>query len=167
VALSEPDRGQDLMDRVLIAELTARYNRSFDDLDVDSWIDTFAEDGTMVLDGREWRGCEQLRRLITNVGYGMVHVTADAEIRIDGDRATQRCSAILFRRHRDRAPVQLVTTARYDDELVRVGAGWRFVRRRTTTDSPILPFNDTADVATINPHDRGVFHETTSVPPSI
>lgn len=126
-----------LVDRVAIDELTARYNRLFDDLDVGAWVDTFTEDGVMSLDGRRWSGRDALKRLIERVGYGMVHVTTNPIVTIDGDEAVQECSMLLFRRRPDRSEVRLITTGRYRDELVRTPRGWRFRRRVARTDSPV------------------------------
>ena len=126
-----------LADRAAIEDLGARYNRSFDDLDVEAWCSTFTNDGMMSLDGRQWRGRAELAHLIDRIGFGMVHVTANAVIAIDGDTATQECSLLLLERSRDRTPVRLLTTGRYRDALVRTDQGWRFERREAVTDSDL------------------------------
>ena len=40
-----------LLDRAQIRELTARYNRAFDDGDPESFAATFTEDGVMAVEG--------------------------------------------------------------------------------------------------------------------
>lgn len=126
-----------LRDRIAVQELSARYNRAFDDVDVETWLDTFTHDGEMSLNGREWLGQDALRRLITRVGFGMVHMTTDAVVIVEGDRAVQQCSLLLLRRQRDRAAVSLITSGRYTDTLVRTTSGWRFRRRDAVTDVEI------------------------------
>jgi hypothetical protein len=126
-----------LVDRTAIVELTARYNRAFDGVDVEGWLRTFTEDGVMVRDGRAWRGHDELRRLIERVGYGMVHLTTDPVITISGDVAQQECSLLLLRRDPDRRQVHVLTTGRYRDELARTSAGWRFRLRDVTTDADL------------------------------
>lgn len=125
----------ELADRVAIGELTARYNRAFDDGEVDAWLDTFVEDGEMQRDGRTWKGHDALARLLQKVGWGTVHVTTDAIVEIDGDRARQWCTLVLLRRERDRRPPVVLATGRYEDELRRTADGWRFVRRVASTDN--------------------------------
>lgn len=126
-----------LRDRIAVQELSARYNRAFDDVDVETWLNTFTDDGEMSLNGREWSGHDALRRLITRVGFGMVHMTTDAVVSVEGDRAVQQCSLLLLRRQRDRGSISLVTSGRYADTLVRTASGWRFRRRAVVTDVAI------------------------------
>jgi hypothetical protein len=70
-----------------------------------------------------------------------LHLTGVSRIDVNGDTATAR-SQVLF----VRAGSLELRPARYDDELVRDGGGWRFRRRRcrfiTTyglSDSPEVP----------------------------
>ncbi len=129
-----------LADRTRIRDLTARYNRCFDDGDVERFASTFTEDGVMeVVGGFEVRGRAGLADMCRGVPYGIVHVTVDATVDIDGDRAVQDVTVMVLQRPKpDAAPEERRTTlersGRYHDELVRTPDGWRFARRTVTLD---------------------------------
>jgi len=124
-----------LLDRAQIRELTARYNRCFDDGDPDGFAATFTDDGVMEVDGTfrtEGRGA--LAEMVRHTPYGVVHVTVDATVEVDGDRAVQDVKLLVLSRPGPDAPPDARTTVltssgRYHDELVRTPDGWRFARR--------------------------------------
>jgi len=71
--------------------------------------------------------------------YGIVHVTADATVEVDGDRAVQDTTVLVLQRPKpDAAPEERISTlfrtGRYHDELLRTDEGWRFVRRSASLD---------------------------------
>lgn len=135
---SHADELQQLIDRVEISELTARYNRCFDDQDAVAWAAVFVDDGTLeVSDGQTVRGREALRAMCEATGYGTVHATTDAVVEIDGDSAKQVCTLILSRRRREPNASTFGLTGRYEDELVRTPGGWRFRRRTITLDGQL------------------------------
>jgi hypothetical protein len=78
--------------------------------------------------------------MVRHTPYGVVHVTVDATVEVDGDRAVQDVTmVILSRPPKDAAPgaglSKLSNTGRYRDELVRTTDGWRFARRTATLDA--------------------------------
>ena len=129
-----------LVDRARIRDLTARYNRCFDDGDVEAFAHTFTADGVMeVVGGFEVRGRQGLAEMCRRTPYGVVHVTVDATVEVDGDRAVQDVTVMVLQRPKpDAAPEERRTTlersGRYHDELVRTPDGWRFARRTVTLD---------------------------------
>jgi len=128
-----------LLDRAQIRELTARYNRCFDDGDPDGFAATFIEDGVMEVAGTfSTSGRQALAEMVRHTPYGVVHVTVDATVEVEGDRAVQDVTlVVLARPGRDAAPgttSRLTNTGRYHDELVRTPDGWRFARRTATLD---------------------------------
>ena len=129
-----------LVDRNEIRELTARYNRCFDDGDAEGFAATFTEDGVMeVVGGFSAEGREGLAKMCRRVPYGVVHVTVDAIVSVDGDRATQDVTILTLQRPKpDAAPEDrrtvLERSGRYHDELVRTAEGWRFARRSASLD---------------------------------
>lgn len=129
-----------LADRTRIRELTARYNRCFDDGDAEGFAETFTEDGVMeVAGGFEVRGRDGLAQMCRRTPYGVVHVTVDATVEVDGDRAVQDVTIMVLQRPKpDAAPDERRTTlersGRYHDELVRTPDGWRFSRRTASLD---------------------------------
>jgi len=129
-----------LVDRTQVRELTARYNRAFDDGDPDAFAATFTEDGVMEIDGGPTTtGRAALADMVRHTPYGIVHVTVDAIVEVDGDRAVQDVTLLVVARPaRDAAPdkrrSRLQRTGRYHDELVRTPEGWRFARRSVVLD---------------------------------
>jgi hypothetical protein len=104
-----------LLDRAQIRELTARYNRCFDDGDPDGFAATFTEDGAMEV---------------------------DATVEVDGDHAVQDVKLlVLARPAADAAPdvrrTKVTNSGRYHDELVRTPDGWRFTHRTAFLDSGV------------------------------
>jgi uncharacterized protein (TIGR02246 family) len=135
------ERLREIEDRVAIRELTARYNRAIDDANADEFAATYTEDGRFWIgrDGRLTDGRRHLRNMSKVAGFGMVHMTFDPIITIDGDTATQRCYAIIGRRTPERAPgsSQWVTSGCYTDDLVRTDDGWLFKQRVWEEDAVI------------------------------
>jgi uncharacterized protein (TIGR02246 family) len=129
------DAVERVLDHLAIRELTARYNRAFDDVDSEAWADTFTPDGVMDYGGgAPISGRDALVKMSQATGYGVVHITTDPIIEVDGDRATQRCTVIIANRSQARDRVGISMTGRYEDELVRTPDGWRFKRRRAILD---------------------------------
>jgi len=129
-----------MVDRARIRELTARYNRCFDDGDPEGFAATFTEDGEMaVTGGPTTSGRAALAEMVRRTPYGIVHVTVDATVEVDGDRAVQDVTLLVISRPGpdaapDRRTSRLRNTGRYHDELVRTPEGWRFARRTATLD---------------------------------
>lgn len=132
-----------LVERTRIRELTARYNRCFDDGDAEGFAATFTEDGVMEVNGHVMaQGRDGLVELCRRVPYGVVHVTVDPIVEMDGDRAVQDVTIITLQRPKpdagpDERGTRLDRSGRYRDELVRTAEGWRFVRRSATLDGGI------------------------------
>jgi uncharacterized protein (TIGR02246 family) len=129
-----------LVDRARIRELTARYNRCFDDGDPEGFAATFTENGAMeVTGGPVTTGRDALAEMVRHTPYGIVHVTVDAIIEVDGDRAVQDVTLLVVARPsadtpREKRGSRLQRSGRYHDELVRTPEGWRFARRTATLD---------------------------------
>jgi ketosteroid isomerase-like protein len=126
-----------LLDRIAISELTARYNRAADGTDASALTAVFTADATVVMRGnasgdRSYTGSE-FEQLVAPNPKQRVHMTTDAVIEIDGDRATQVCTLLLCTRSRRRKTAALFTGV-YRDELLRTSAGWRFQRREADMD---------------------------------
>jgi len=129
------DTMQELADKLAIRELTARYNFSFDSGDAEGYADCWTEDGRMIHENGEIHGgrdefVESCRRYDRQV----IHTTTDALIELDGDRATQLCTLVVYTRNPDRTANEFFMTGRYRDELQRTPDGWKFHRRRTEND---------------------------------
>jgi len=132
-----------LLDRTRIRELTARYNRCFDDGDPDGFAALFTEDGVMAVEGTfSVSGRDALAEMVRHTPYGVVHVTVDATVEVDGDRAVQDVKLLVLARPDPAAPPdakqskgsKLTNSGRYHDDLVRTPDGWRFSRRTASLD---------------------------------
>jgi uncharacterized protein (TIGR02246 family) len=128
-----------LIDRARIRELTARYNRCFDDGDPDGFAATFTEDGVMEVEGTfRVQGRDGLAEMVRHTAYGVVHVTVDATVEVDGDRAVQDVKLLVLARPGPDAAAgaksKLTNSGRYHDELVRTADGWRFAHRTAVLD---------------------------------
>ncbi len=128
-----------LIDRTQIRELTARYNRCFDDGDPDGFAATFTEDGVMEVEGTfRVDGRAALAEMVRRTPYGVVHVTVDATVEVDGDTAVQDVKLLVLARPGPEAAAgaksKLTNSGRYHDELVRTPDGWRFRHRTAVLD---------------------------------
>jgi uncharacterized protein (TIGR02246 family) len=128
-----------LIDRTQIRELTARYNRAFDDGDPDAFAATFTEDGVMEVEGTfSVNGRDGLAEMVRHTPYGVVHVTVDATVEVDGDRAVQDVTLLVLarpgRQAEPGAKSKLANSGRYRDQLVRTTDGWRFAKRTAILD---------------------------------
>ncbi|MHB8329737.1 MAG: nuclear transport factor 2 family protein [Acidimicrobiales bacterium] len=137
------DEVRRLIDSTQIRELTARYNRCFDDGDAEGFADTFVEDGVMEVTGAfTVSGRQALAGMCRHTPYGVVHMTVDATVAVDGDRAVQDVTVLVVNRPKpDAGPDErrstLERTGRYHDDVVRTADGWRFARRRVTLDGGV------------------------------
>ncbi len=120
----------DVADRIAIRELTALYNNAWIDRDSEAWCETFTEDGCLdVVGGPSMEGREALREMFMATDSALIHLTTDAVIVVDGDRATQRCQVVTAAPTNGGNGVRFSGIGRYVDELVRTSRGWRFARR--------------------------------------
>lgn len=125
-----------LVDRARILELTARYNRCFDDGDVEGFVDTFTDDGVMEVTGSfSAIGREALADMCRHTPWGTMHVTTGTTVEVDGDRAIQAVTLVVLARPATKKDTpKLVGTGRYVDEVTRTADGWRFKKRTATLD---------------------------------
>jgi uncharacterized protein (TIGR02246 family) len=121
-----------------IRVLTARYNRAADEQDLEGFAACFTDDGIFEIEGLvTLQGCEAVKGMIANLAFPTHHMTTDPVIEVDGDRATQTCSFVLFGRREGDNQMQVLTTSRYEDDLVRTPDGWRFAKRVSRTDNDL------------------------------
>jgi uncharacterized protein (TIGR02246 family) len=127
--------------RFEIMELTAHYNDAWDNGNVADWISTFTPDGEFLMQGvPTTKGESALRAMIAAMlPAGLVHLTVDHRIRVEGDTAQQRARVILGRRSPQRRPgsSQWVVAGSYLDELRRTESGWRFASRAFAPDASL------------------------------
>ena len=128
----------DANDRAEVATLVAKYNRAFDNSQVEDFVDTFTPDGMFVSkDGTIAKGHDGIRDWFLNREHITVHVTTDPTLE-EGDDGLihHRCTIMVFRRRGD--GFTLGSLGEYDDTVERTDAGWRFSRRAPVT-HPVYP----------------------------
>lgn len=119
-----------------IQQLMNRYSEGACRRDWAQMLDTFAQDGVwavpsrgMELTGHAEIGAE-LPVFVGQFDY-FVQMNSAAVIDVSGDRATARSVIRECGRFSGRDEA-LEVMGRYDDELVRTNAGWKFARRTFT-----------------------------------
>lgn len=130
-------------DRAEIEDLMARYLFAMDYGDIDSYVETFTEDGSIEFATGTFEGRDAIREAVTRFkeGIGQFYTTEDGEpaalrhvllqsvVRVEGDRAW---STSLWMEMANDGPgdsFKMGTFGIYEDELERVDGRWLFSRR--------------------------------------
>lgn len=127
----------DVVARLEILEVLARYCHTCDDGDFDALVGLFAAGGTFTYGGSTVAGREALRAYFEQVQTSErrgKHLVANPVVELDGDRATVR-SDWVFLLHVDGVLTPRLT-GRYDDVLVRADGAWLLAERVV---SPLAP----------------------------
>jgi uncharacterized protein (TIGR02246 family) len=118
-----------------IRQLTASYNRAFDEDRAEDWANHFTEDGVFERTnaGRSYRGRAEIAELCASFDYPVHgrHVTTDHIITVDGDTARQTCYLMFLDRD---AGFTVNLFAVYVDELAKVNGKWLFTSRLCQVD---------------------------------
>jgi uncharacterized protein (TIGR02246 family) len=121
-----------ITDSDAVKNLIGRFAQLTDDGDFESRAQLYADDGVFVgFDGSEHRGRAAIRELFekltppTRTGK---HITGNASVTVDGDRASASTDYVFFRLAED--GIAVLSTGRYQDEFVRGPDGWLFSSRR-------------------------------------
>lgn len=134
-------------DLAAIQQVLNRYTDAACRQDWAAMLDTYAPDGVWAVPGRNMElaghaeiGAE-LPVFVTLFDY-FVQVNTPAVIEVSGDTARASCTIRECGRFSGREEA-LEVLGRYDDELVRTPAGWKFARRTFRTYGmhrfPLLP----------------------------
>lgn len=117
-------------DRDEIRDVLARYCLYIDTGAVDAWAELFTEDGVFAgVADTPMVGREALAKFAESIApRGLHHVVSNEVIEVDGDKAACRASVLVFSNR------SVVTSGRYEDDLVRVDGSWRLARRTFTPD---------------------------------
>jgi len=123
-----------------IRQLFTDYGRLLDRRDIDAYAELFADDGELLLGPiARAKGCDEIRATMTKVlgpvAADSFHLVTNADVRLDGDRATSEVMWTVVKRAPDGKPV-VGAIGRHVDDLVRERGRWRFARRRGLVDIP-------------------------------
>jgi uncharacterized protein (TIGR02246 family) len=137
-------RLQRLEDQAAIFQLFMDYRKCLDTKDFSGYAALFSEHGEFLAQDLRATGRAAIEELVDGMRGSLLtdeagddlHIVANPEITVDGDRATARSTWIYVVRAGDGGP-DLCKVGHYEDELVRGEDGrWRFARRFAPTDMP-------------------------------
>lgn len=116
-----------------IKQLTARYNRAFDEGRAEDWAGCFTPDGFFERSnaGRAYQGRDEIAGLCRSYPTSGRHVTSEHLITVEGDRATQTCYLQYLDRDNGFA---IAMFGVYEDKLERQNGEWLFKERRLQVD---------------------------------
>jgi len=145
--LTVEQRLQHVEDELAIQRVLVDYAATQDARDYDGYVALFAENGEWVNGTTVYKGREAIRKMLVSI-YGeppsdyvnndSYHITSNAEINIDGDRATAHSRYLLMMRGANGQPVPMLG-GRYEDEFIRDNGEWKILRR---VDYPVMPTRD-------------------------
>jgi len=122
-----------VVDFLAIRQLSARYNRFADAADGEAFAALFTPDGVFEIRGNRYVGAQEIAAVCART-VGVVHITTDPLVDIDGDTAVQTSRVIAVHAAPDKSDVRFVSTGNYTDRLVRTSEGWLFAHRRGELD---------------------------------
>ena len=122
-------RIQAIEDRTEIVELTARYCHFARTRDVEGIVDLFCEDGVLQAGDVLEKGRARLREIYRGAlaELGPMPCVHNHTVELAGDEATGVCSVEIRMVQNGQA---ITAAGHYEDAFRRVGAQWRFARRR-------------------------------------
>lgn len=138
------ERLQRVEDELAIHRILVDYSATQDARDYAGYAALFARDGEWVNGRTVHKGREAIHQMLVDL-YGppppdyvnseSYHITSNAQIDVQGDRATARSRHLLVLRGPDGAPTPALA-GRYEDELIREDGEWKILRR---VDYPVMP----------------------------
>jgi ketosteroid isomerase-like protein len=131
-----------LEDQHAVWGLMMDYRRELDRRDFAAYSRLFTDDGEWLGNLGHARGPAEIEQLLirtltawTGDENAHLHLMANPEIEVYGDRATSRSVWVYLTRDGLGNPV-LSLIGRYEDEIVRAGDTWKFKRRIAYCDYP-------------------------------
>lgn len=124
---------QGLLDRDRVVALMNHYFATIDDagpLDAEWARSIFSDDVRVEHRGFTLEGIEDLavgNRLVREGWDRTFHVSSNAQVELDGDRAHLRAQLLAIHVHRDSTPPEPYVIANvFEADVVRTSHGWRF-----------------------------------------
>lgn len=140
-------RLQRVEDELAIRRVITAYSNTQDAHDYEGYVALFASNGEWIAGKSVYRGHDAIRQMLVGF-YGTpapgyvngesFHISFNADVRLNGDRATATSRHVLFMRGPKGEPVPMLS-GRYDDEFVRENGQWKILRR---VDTPVMPTAD-------------------------
>lgn len=131
-------------DELAIRRVLVEYSATQDARDYAGYAALFAREGEWVNGRTVHKGRTAIHRMLVDL-YGepppgfsnneSFHISSNAQIDVQGDRATARSRHLLVMRGAAGAPVPALA-GRYEDEFIREDGEWKILRR---VDYPVMP----------------------------
>lgn len=139
---------QNYVDRQAIETTLVRYSTGLDTFDADLYASTFTEDAEFTMEGKVFRGRDEIRKIITDMKASraeraadkdpandpppiMHHVMTNAVIDIvSADTARHHCYWMTVSGGPQLNSFRVAAEGRYEDELVKRGGQWLIHRRK-------------------------------------
>jgi uncharacterized protein (TIGR02246 family) len=139
---------QNYLDRQAIETTLVRYSTGLDTFDADTYASAFTEDAEFAMEGKVFRGREEIRKIITDMKANraeraqdadpandpppsMHHVMSNAVIDITGtDSARHRSYWMTVSGGPQMYSFRIAAQGRYEDELVKRNGEWLIHRRK-------------------------------------
>ena len=137
-------------DRALIENMSNHYMVAVDAGDIDTVMNTWAEDGVLNWVGGVEHGQAEIRAAMSNFGGAalMGSLPADATARprtrhqiinhvitVNGDTATSFAYWFAMHNRTTHGDIQFLYMGHYEDELARVDGAWKFKKRTVYNES--------------------------------
>lgn len=140
-------RLQRVEDELAIRRVLVAYATTQDAHDYAGYAALFAKDGEWVNGKTVHKGRDAILKMLVDL-YGQpppgytnnesFHISYNADVTINGDRAIARSRHLLIMRGPKGEPVPSLA-GRYDDEFIREEGQWKILRR---VDTPVMPTAD-------------------------
>jgi ketosteroid isomerase-like protein len=124
-------------DTEAIRDLISNYCYFIDGGEFDRFVDLFTEDS--VWESGEFgrfEGKAALHDFVSKTPGGLRHLTLNTVITLEGDSARAKSYFVLTNRADNSAAVSIVTTAFFEDHIVKRGGRWLF-KSRTIHATPL------------------------------
>jgi SnoaL-like domain len=142
--LSLESRMRRMEDEKEIRELLVEYGRRLDARDYRGYAKLFAQEGEWLGGMGRAKGPAEIESMLVK-GLGPVasgyrnhsdfHILTNFQITVDGDRATAYSRVLFLVKSAENVPAPS-RGGHYEDELIREGGRWRFLRRVVMGDIP-------------------------------
>jgi uncharacterized protein (TIGR02246 family) len=146
-SLTVVQRLQRVEDELAIRRVLVDYSATQDARDYAGYAALFARNGEWVNGKTVHKGREAIHKMLVDL-YGApppgyvnsesFHISSNAEIDVNGDRATARSRHLLVMRGPGGEPTPALA-GRYEDEFIREEGKWKILRR---VDYPVMPTSE-------------------------
>ena len=143
-SLTVEQRLQRVEDELAIRRVLVDYSSTQDARDFAAYAALFARDGEWINGNMVHKGPEAIHQMLVDL-YGppppdyvnneSFHISSNAQIDVDGDRATAHSRHLLVMRGPEGEPTPMLA-GRYEDEFIREDGEWKILRR---VDYPVMP----------------------------